>query len=98
MPFIAAEEFAGAKPGYVFKSGDDGVGYYLDGDKTAGGAEPGEVQAAKEVAKAVRPALKTSGVWAERGAKLKASLCAPHCPFLWLLLTPFHFLLSRGVP
>ena len=100
VPYIAAEGFAGAKPGYVFKSGDDGVGYYLDGDKSAGGAEPGEVQAAakKEAVKAVRPALKTSGVWAERGAKLKASLCAPHCLSLWLLVTPFHFLLSRGVP
>ena len=28
--FIAAERFAGAKPGYAFQRGDEGQGYYLD--------------------------------------------------------------------
>ena len=30
VPYIPAGEFKGAKVGYVFKLGDDGVGYYLD--------------------------------------------------------------------
>lgn len=29
-PFIASDSFDGRKAGYVFKRGDDGVGYYLD--------------------------------------------------------------------
>ena len=29
-PFIAAGAFDGAKPGYFFKAGASGVGYYLD--------------------------------------------------------------------
>ena len=29
-PFFAAPAFAGAKPGYVFKVGGEGLGYYLD--------------------------------------------------------------------
>lgn len=28
--FIAAETFDGAKPGYVFRKGDAGIGYYQD--------------------------------------------------------------------
>ena len=28
--FQASKAFAGAKPGYVFKNGDKGTGYYLD--------------------------------------------------------------------
>jgi len=28
--FIAAEKFEGSKPGYLFKRGDDGLGYYSD--------------------------------------------------------------------
>ncbi|EFJ40459.1 hypothetical protein VOLCADRAFT_119971, partial [Volvox carteri f. nagariensis] len=45
--FIAAARFSGAKPGYVFKSGEHGLGYYLDslqGDAAAAagtdGADP----------------------------------------------------------
>ena len=30
-PFVAAETFAGALAGYVFKSGSNGMGYYLEG-------------------------------------------------------------------
>ena len=30
VPFIAAEEFVGSKPGYVFKNGFRGLGYYID--------------------------------------------------------------------
>ena len=32
-PFIAASAFSGAKEGYVFKKGADGLGYYLDAKK-----------------------------------------------------------------
>ncbi|GIL93422.1 hypothetical protein Vretimale_6066 [Volvox reticuliferus] len=42
--FISAAQFFGAKPGYVFKTGDHGLGYYLDTlqkDATAGGAADG---------------------------------------------------------
>ena len=28
--FVPSASFAGAKPGYAFKSGDRGLGYYLD--------------------------------------------------------------------
>ena len=36
-PFIASIAFAGARRGYVFKRGDDGVGYYADGAFAAAG-------------------------------------------------------------
>ncbi|GLI67804.1 hypothetical protein VaNZ11_012092 [Volvox africanus] len=42
--FIPAAQFFGAKPGYVFKTGDHGLGYYLDTlqkDAEAGGAANG---------------------------------------------------------
>ena len=29
-PFIASDEFTGAKKGYVFKMDSHGLGYYLD--------------------------------------------------------------------
>ena len=37
--FVPSETFAGARPGYVFKQGPDGVGYYVDelGDEHAAG-------------------------------------------------------------
>ena len=35
MPFIAAVAFSGAKPGYVFKNGELGLGYYLEGGAAA---------------------------------------------------------------
>jgi hypothetical protein len=28
--FITSDKFAGSKPGYAFKSGEKGVGYYID--------------------------------------------------------------------
>ena len=40
-PFIAAETFDGAKPGYVFKNGSSGVGYYVD---LAAGRAPWETE------------------------------------------------------
>lgn len=30
LPFIASAEFAGTRPGYVFKTGSQGLGYYRD--------------------------------------------------------------------
>ena len=40
VPFIPAKTFSGTKKGYVFKNGEQGLGYYTDrharnGDKTA---------------------------------------------------------------
>ena len=29
-PFVASASFAGVRPGYVFKMGTEGTGYYLD--------------------------------------------------------------------
>ena len=29
-PFIASKEFVGEKEGFVFKEGDNGLGYYID--------------------------------------------------------------------
>ena len=29
-PFISSDAFAGPRPGYVFKAGADGLGYYRD--------------------------------------------------------------------
>jgi len=42
VPFVAAATFEGAKPGYVFKVGVKGLGYYLDGSSlsAAGAAAP----------------------------------------------------------
>mmetsp|Transcript_30143 Transcript_30143/g.86313 ORF Transcript_30143/g.86313 Transcript_30143/m.86313 type:complete len:156 (+) Transcript_30143:56-523(+) len=36
--FMPAQAFKGAKPGYVFKLGDRGLGYYLDTGRRASGA------------------------------------------------------------
>ena len=36
-PFLPAQSFAGARPGYVFKAGSAGTGYYLDTPPTPGG-------------------------------------------------------------
>ena len=30
LPFVAAERFAGVRPGYAFKTGAQGVGYYAE--------------------------------------------------------------------
>lgn len=35
VPFTASASFAGLRPGYVFKSGSEGVGYYLDQGPTS---------------------------------------------------------------
>ena len=35
MPFHAAVAFSGAKPGYVFKNGEQGLGYYIEGGTAA---------------------------------------------------------------
>ena len=45
-PFVAAPAFAGARPGYVFQSGAQGLGYYLDGAGRASGAGAAAVDAA----------------------------------------------------
>ena len=36
-PFVPSATFAGRQPGYVFKAGNDGVGYYRDAPDSAGG-------------------------------------------------------------
>ncbi len=35
-PFLPAQSFAGARPGYVFKAGSTGTGYYVDTPPTPG--------------------------------------------------------------
>ena len=44
-PFVAAESFAGALAGYIFKSGPNGMGYYLEGttSKLPGVTEPAAI-------------------------------------------------------
>lgn len=32
-PFVLASEFAGKRPGYIFKTGMSGLGYYLDSEQ-----------------------------------------------------------------
>lgn len=39
--FISNSNFTGAKAGYVFKNGDRGIGYYIDGVLTS---QPGVLQ------------------------------------------------------
>uniref|UniRef100_A0A7S4UAQ2 Uncharacterized protein n=1 Tax=Alexandrium monilatum TaxID=311494 RepID=A0A7S4UAQ2_9DINO len=41
-PFIPAQAFQGGKPGYVFKLGDKGLGYYVDAGGRVGGALAGK--------------------------------------------------------
>ena len=36
-PFVPSATFVGRQPGYVFKAGNDGVGYYRDAPNSAGG-------------------------------------------------------------
>ena len=40
-PFVPSASFAGARPGYVFKRGESGVGYYLDGAAISGSGSGG---------------------------------------------------------
>lgn len=35
VSFVASASFAGLRPGYVFKSGPEGVGYYADHGSTS---------------------------------------------------------------
>lgn len=50
--FVAASKFGGARPGYVFKKGPKGVGYYLDAKERA----RAERQAAKQARQAAQRA------------------------------------------
>ena len=45
-PFLPAQNFAGARPGYVFKAGSAGTGYYLDTPPTPGTASAEAAQTA----------------------------------------------------
>jgi hypothetical protein len=53
-PFISAASFAGAKPGYIFRTGDHGIGYYRDirasPPKVTAPEAPPELSLLKEVA------------------------------------------------
>lgn len=40
-PFVPAASFAGARPGYAFKTGPQGLGYYRDGGLAANGGAAG---------------------------------------------------------
>ena len=36
VAFVAADQFSGSRPGYVFRKGQQGLGYYIDGDTRSG--------------------------------------------------------------
>lgn len=46
--FIASKKFAGAKPGYMFKKGERGVGYYLDTASAAPAVKQAALTAAEK--------------------------------------------------
>ena len=77
--FIAAASFGGAKPGYAFKSGPKGMGYYLDAAQqsatpSAGGgaAAGGDADGTDDVAAAaaLRAAMTTSAISSSLPSKL----------------------------
>merc|ERR1719487_1396363 len=55
-PFIEAPAFSGARPGYVFKKGARGLGYYKDGPLAASFGVTAAVAAVKRPAAAVSEA------------------------------------------
>jgi len=58
--FLACRAFAGARQGYVFKAGDEGLGYYLDvGPAPAATLRP-SAAAAADVTRAAQAAAKSS--------------------------------------
>lgn len=63
--FIAAAAFTGARPGYVFKSGDKGLGYYQD--STGAGLAPASAAAAAAGAGPVVSAAPTAAAGAVAG-------------------------------
>lgn len=80
--FISTKSWEGEKPGFEFKLGEDGLGYYRTTVDTArAGSKSSAVMSkataragAKTGMKAVRPPLKTRGAMADRGAELKKQL------------------------
>lgn len=66
--FVAAATFTGARPGYVFKSGSKGLGYYQDSTPaglapaTAAGAGAAAAAAGPTVAAGAGPAVHSSSV------------------------------------
>eukprot|EP00946_MAST-07B_sp_MAST-7B-sp1_P004944 g4944.t1 len=78
--FLPSPSFAGARPGYAFKSGEHGVGYYLDGGRGAGsGKRPRDDTPSGPLAKRARPADASARAAellaeAERAAEASGSL------------------------
>ena len=80
--FISAESWEGARPGYEFKLGEEGLGYYRSatGPAQARSRSGAATETAtgglgtKVESNSVRPPLKTRGAMAERGATLKKQL------------------------
>ena len=80
--FIPAESWEGVRPGYEFKLGENGLGYYRTAAGTAqAGSRLGAATATatgglgtKAESISARPPLKTRGAMAERGATLKKQL------------------------
>jgi hypothetical protein len=81
--FVPSSKWSGARPGYVFKKGPTGLGYYLDnykskGGKAASGTLPKSAPVAaqpKSVAPAVRPPSSTA-----KAPSQKAPVALPSKP------------------
>ena len=56
-PFMPADTFAGARPGYIFKRGHAGTGYYLDTPPTPGAAAQAGEAGAEAIAPAAAPTM-----------------------------------------
>ena len=70
---LPSPSFAGARPGYAFKSGEHGVGYYLDGGRGAGsGKRPRDATPSGPLAKRARPAdasARAASSWPRRSER-----------------------------
>ncbi|KAG2491590.1 hypothetical protein HYH03_010157 [Edaphochlamys debaryana] len=73
-PFVPSAKWAGAKPGYAFKKGPQGVGYYLDPKQKP---PPQPKAAAKPAAAAGKPAATAAAASKPGGEKGKAKAAAP---------------------
>ncbi|KAG2495048.1 hypothetical protein HYH03_006979 [Edaphochlamys debaryana] len=76
--FIRAKGFEGAKPGYAFKKGPKGLGYYLDPkSKPAAGGKAGKAGQSVAVAGADKAAAGAAGKGSKPAAKAAAAAPAP---------------------
>mmetsp|Transcript_70984 Transcript_70984/g.132785 ORF Transcript_70984/g.132785 Transcript_70984/m.132785 type:complete len:222 (-) Transcript_70984:99-764(-) len=60
--FVPSKSFQGARPGYAFKKGAQGLGYYLDMQAKAAGHRKGKDEKGKDESKGFIPAKSFQGV------------------------------------